>query len=779
SWASHFAASGGPNLGTLPVTVWVEMTEPWHQTSATEQVSNSISFNNAPQQHPREWNELDHKKYELYQKWLTPLSAPPAGYSVATAATKLIPGMPILEASTHDWLPSEVLDVRSNGKVLINSNNLYGTRCENEREWIAVQDSVLRDAQENPGKFTPSVRLLPDGNIAVPEGYVAIDGGTKLYPGTVVEWEYGGRWRQYLISEVLDDQKVRILTPFRDEENEVVRGSLLLSPKMVALLELPEAEKVLAGRLERARQEKPIYDLIGVQETKIETLPTGMELIPEGLVIPEGTKLSVKKNANNWEDVEFLGENWDGRYYVRTLGLATFEGAVDPEQVAISSYELAKLSGGKPPKAGTSESKSDKESMEKEDGESPTETDSLAMIGGFSGRLKPVLPSMNLMPGVPVKAKDQFDKTNPAMILKIIDDDEVEVAWDGWRHRRGETVHRSKLLIDENVVALLDRPGYAERFASGITRSKMVWDPVQYKEADVGIRLPIPSGAVKVTDDMPLCAGAKLGINSRDFRGKDRWWDVTVLGVNWNDTVLIHIDGESDHKDGEVKRSCLIITQKELKRLEAIAGSKGGVGGSSDSSGKGEENPIALNEDVKLVPGVPVLIDDGGNWKEATVIRSFAKKGVIVLRDELAESGKIEEAQRSKLRVRPEVIEALKVPENEAKFQARVERIKKGNLGKKYPAAQYPVKEPLPRGAVRVTEKTPLIAGTKLGMYLHVRWMDVTVEDLNWDGSVRISFDDKKDQEDGDIDRACLIIAKPVLQELEAIKKLEEGEGKE
>ena len=64
-------------------------------------------------------------------------------------------------------------------------------------------------------------------------------------------------------------------------------------------------------------------------------------------------------------------------------------------------------------------------------------------------------------------------------------------------------------------------------------------------------------------------------------------------------------------------------------------------------------------------------------------------------------------------------------------------------------------------------------------MYLHVRWMDVTVEDLNWDGSVRISFDDKKDQEDGDIDRACLIIAKPVLQELEAIKKLEEGEGKE
>lgn len=776
SFNAGFPVQNRPTLATIPITIWVEMTELWCMNYITQQVSNSISINGESPHNPREWTVREKKIHERHLKWQTPLPPPPEGYTVVDNKTRLVPGLPIMEASSHEWLPSEVLDDQGSSQVLVNTMDLNDELTLNFRYRIAVKDSDLRESLANPGKFKPSVRVLPGGRAKIPNDYVLVDQDTKLFPGTSVEIQRGSGWTTMVIAEIPDPQHVKLHDAFFTAEDHYPRTSLLLKPETIELLKQPDIESRLALRLKRLR--KGTTDYVFKRETydHLKDLPPGISRLPDDLPLSAGMKLTIK-NSTKWEDVEFVEMAWDGGCIIRTLDIFKHEGPIDRDLLAISAYELAKATGGDALPGKPGDTSPDKPETSP-DTPLKEESDQVAKSSGLSGHLVPVLPSMNLMPGVPIRTDDPFGRPKDATISTTVDSDHVEVVWEGRVNHRGDKIHRSKLLIDENVAALLDRPEYQERFANNLKRVRKLGGYNQYTEAEVSIRLPIPPNAVPVTDKTPLCEGAKLGINNGDKWGKYRWWDVTVLAVNWDDTLLIHIDGESDFKDGEVQRDCLIISKTELKRLEAIATSGGADGESSKVSKEEVENLLSVDGDTKLLPGVPILIEHDGSWKKATVIREFIGK-VIALRDDLAGTSKIEEVPLNRIKIQPQVLEALKLPENEERFASRAERMKKGEIGQDYPTEMYAVRDPIPNGAVRVTDRTPLQIGTNLGLFRQGKWVDVTVIDLNWDGSVRIHINKENDRYDGDIDRSCLIIARNVIRQLLDQQKANETSKKE
>lgn len=214
-------------------------------------------------------------------------------------------------------------------------------------------------------------------------------------------------------------------------------------------------------------------------------------------------------NGVNWQDVEYLEENWDGRVRIRTRGNINWEGPIDRDLPIISSFEMAKVNGVKLPKGGETVSSTPMpvSSGPRETGaSSPRETGAKGSVRPLS--LVPVLPNMPLKPGVPVLAEDRFQRISPATIQVIPDSDHVQVIWDEFGGSfRAREIHRSKLQIDPKVVAVLEKPGYSERFASRLERIESRERYTVYTKDQVGIRLPIPATAVRVTKETPLRPG--------------------------------------------------------------------------------------------------------------------------------------------------------------------------------------------------------------------------------------------------------------------------------
>lgn len=102
--------------------------------------------------------------------------------------------MPILEAYSHAWLASEVLDVRPGGNVLVANKNPLDLFIENPRDPLAIKAETLREASLNPNKFKPSIRVLPGGSVPIPADCILVDQNTKLCVGANVEVEAGRGW---------------------------------------------------------------------------------------------------------------------------------------------------------------------------------------------------------------------------------------------------------------------------------------------------------------------------------------------------------------------------------------------------------------------------------------------------------------------------------------------------------------------------------------------------------------------------------------------------------
>lgn len=175
-----------------------------------------------------------------------------------------------------------------------------------------------------------------------------------------------------------------------------------------------------------------------------------------------------------------------------------------------------------------------------------------------------------------------------------------------------------------------------------------------------------------------------------------------------------------------------------------------------------------VDKDTPLVPGTPVQMSWGNKWEPVTVIKALAN-GRVRVRWDGWKNWPEEEKTRDLMVMTKETLKALKEPDAAEKFAERMkaETSFGGQTAERARKLQdYPIKIAIPASAVKVTDDTPLAEGTKLGCSWGASWYDVTVTELNDDGTVRIHWDKFGDAWDGDISRECLIIDKRVLSKL-------------
>lgn len=175
-----------------------------------------------------------------------------------------------------------------------------------------------------------------------------------------------------------------------------------------------------------------------------------------------------------------------------------------------------------------------------------------------------------------------------------------------------------------------------------------------------------------------------------------------------------------------------------------------------------------VDKDTPLVPGTPVQMNWGNKWEPVTVIKPLSD-GRVRVRWDGWKNWPDEEKTRDLMVITKETLKALKEPGAAEKFAERVTKAETsfGQTAERARRLQdYPIKIAIPASAVKVTDETALAEGTKLGCSWGQQWYDVTVTELNDDGTVRIHWDKFGDAWDGDISRECLIIDKRVLSKL-------------
>jgi hypothetical protein len=223
-----------------------------------------------------------------------------------------------------------------------------------------------------------------------------------------------------------------------------------------------------------------------------------------------------------------------------------------------------------------------------------------------------VTEAMNLVPGTPVRAI-WLNTLSDATVVSV-EGKLVMTHYDGQASAFDKKVDRSALVISNETIAELDKPGAAERFRDRIPKvqpidngmdiqakideqakkneaeAKRIEEMVQRNLAaanngfpstgglDNGlpalplllqnnpIDIPIPKEAELVPLDFPLPRGTKLAV----CWGR-KWNYVTVLKDNKEDTIPVHWDDRPPASDGLIHRTQLIIRRSDLKKLRIKA----------------------------------------------------------------------------------------------------------------------------------------------------------------------------------------------------------------
>ncbi|HAC89972.1 MAG TPA: hypothetical protein DCF63_04960, partial [Planctomycetaceae bacterium] len=134
-------------------------------------VSNSLLIGDLPKPTlARQWTEGELQKFDKLLATLSPPREVPNGYVIADQHTKLLRGMPIYAARNGKWIDAEVIDLRANGKVLIQfadsipELSIHLSLIELRRDWIAVETKQLNLGTDKPDYFRPSLTVLPEGS---------------------------------------------------------------------------------------------------------------------------------------------------------------------------------------------------------------------------------------------------------------------------------------------------------------------------------------------------------------------------------------------------------------------------------------------------------------------------------------------------------------------------------------------------------------------------------------------------------------------------------------
>ena len=344
--------------------IWLESPMTFEGKTYRVKISNSVVVGSVGQLTlARNWNAEETQVIARWQKSIVPPPAPPAGHMVAVADTKLLPGMPVMAGWLGNWEPAEVINVRQDGFVLVKYKaELSQTLILRTRNWLSVSSTVLQTAATNPGKFQPSVKILPGGTLPVNDGLVPLAKDVKLVKGTPLQAEWAGKWSPVTVIKVLGDNRVKIRWddwkgwPAEDKPREIFAIS---DETLKALKDPAEADKFA----ERVTESTTTFGGPAGAARKLQDYPIRIA-IPKSAVkvtaetkLQEGTKLGCSW-GQMWYDVTVLELNDDDtvRIHWEKFGDA-WDGDISRDSLIIDKKVLAKL----PEKAVTPAKKSSKE----------------------------------------------------------------------------------------------------------------------------------------------------------------------------------------------------------------------------------------------------------------------------------------------------------------------------------------------------------------------------------------------------------------------------------
>lgn len=140
----------------------------------------------------------------------------PDGFQRATADTKVVPGAPVKFGVIGTWKDAEVVSISTSGYVKVVESGDNKLKTVRLAEWIAISNETIDEIQENPGKFSSSVRTLADGNLVLDNDAKALtalqaaDPTADLPKGTPLLMERNSKWvNAYLLSS--NDLRAKVL----------------------------------------------------------------------------------------------------------------------------------------------------------------------------------------------------------------------------------------------------------------------------------------------------------------------------------------------------------------------------------------------------------------------------------------------------------------------------------------------------------------------------------------------------------------------------------------
>ena len=125
----------------------------------------------------------------------------PAGYSRVEFSTFLIPGTPVMYARDGKWQPGELVDKDGDLMTVLPSNGSRVFRFQDAR-WVAVDDEILAQVQEDANACTSNVFVSPESSLVLNDAVAAK--GKDITKGMPLLFEEDERWCQGVFIQAND-----------------------------------------------------------------------------------------------------------------------------------------------------------------------------------------------------------------------------------------------------------------------------------------------------------------------------------------------------------------------------------------------------------------------------------------------------------------------------------------------------------------------------------------------------------------------------------------------
>ncbi|MFO1021222.1 MAG: ribosomal protein L7/L12 [Planctomycetales bacterium] len=266
---------------------------------------------------------------------------------------KLLPGMPVLAGWMGEWIPAEIISVRSDHFLLIKYSPPRKELLVRSSPWVAIDTPTLEAGQKAPSNFKPSVRTLPQGLRPLPDDLEPVTESTPLVPGTPLKAERGLEWEDLTVAELRSNGHVRV---YRDKipsaaATDMDRNALAISRTTLEQLKQPDAVKKFkekAESLENSIERKAALRRSRKRYPITLSLPDDTEKVTRDMALEVGTPLAAQW-GQSWYDLTVKGLNKDGTVFVHWNKFSDhWDEDLERDDLIISKRELARLKPAAP-----------------------------------------------------------------------------------------------------------------------------------------------------------------------------------------------------------------------------------------------------------------------------------------------------------------------------------------------------------------------------------------------------------------------------------------------